>query len=215
MKNTYPLNNILPGEISKKIEDMACMRMVNGAEKSNELLLKFELNKNAKSVHDELIKWLLDCLDTISHKVEECGQYGWNIVSQIMHNDWEDENPPPNCETIRNAIMVAIHISDSGNSYNDEHELTIPSHNDCLQRKLSPQELLDCLVSEPQFVFKIGVSAVSEETIQYYWADMISTEANMFDCDGKGPMLHRMWMKMPDGCWLTIREKSFNFGWKR
>ena len=34
-------------------------------------------------------KWLFRCLDTISHKVENYGQYEWQIISGIKDNDYE------------------------------------------------------------------------------------------------------------------------------
>ena len=66
---------------------------------------------------------------------------------------------------------------------------------------------------------KIGVSGVSSEVMMEWWREMITTDPNRLDCAGKGYMVHPMWIKPqvhsnPSGSWYTIREKSFNFGWK-
>ena len=52
-----------------------------------------------------------------------------------------------------------------------------------------------------------------------WWHGMISEEPNYFDVAGEGYMVHRMWRKGgPEssewGDWYSIREMSYNFGWK-
>ena len=101
--------------------------------------------------------------------------------------------------------------------------LTIP-YNYCPELTLLPQEIMDCLIQEPGFIMKIGVSAVSSEVMMQWWEEMILTEPNMFDVAGEGYMVHPMWMKYTEeqirtpnhiwGCWSYIREMSYNFGWK-
>lgn len=48
----------------------------------------------------------------------------------------------------------------------------------------------------------------------FWWEEMISTEPTYLNIPGKGYMVHHMWIKFPDGSWSSIREQSFNFGWK-
>lgn len=204
----------LPEELISKIQNINCKKNINSNKKSNELILIFDLDKTAKDVHNELIQWLLKCLDTISYKVEEFGQYEWNIISQIKDNDYDNDDDIDYKEEngrLINSIMVAIHINDS--EYNINSDFTIPYDN-TPDIVLSPQEIADCLINEPSFVKNIGVSAVSSETMMFWWEEMISTEPNSLDTPGKGYMVHPMWIKFPDGSWCDIREQSFNFGWK-
>ena len=138
--------------------------MVNGDKKSNELILIFELGEKASDVHDELTKWLLKCLDTISDKVRRYNQYEWNIISQIKDNDYHDDYDDEDDDDdaldennknvkVLNTIMVAIHITDdSWLSFNNDG-LTIP-YNYSPPITLSPQEIMDCLLNEPPFIRK-------------------------------------------------------------
>ena len=221
-----PLNNFLPEEISNKIEDMACIKIVNGNKKSNELILIFKLNETATNVEDKLMQWLFRCLDTISDKVFDGHQYNWHIISQILRNNYEEEDDDEeqddkeNCLKLTNIIMVAIHIpDDSWMTFNNDG-LTIP-YNYSPDMTLSPQEIMDCLIKEPVFIKEMAVSAVSSEVMMQWWKEMIRPEQNFFDVAGKGYMVHPQWMKKNDnsnssewGSWVSIRERSFNFGWK-
>ena len=209
-KSDSPLNNILPTDLCNKIEDMVCKKVINGDKASNELLLIFEVNKTAKDVHDEVIHWMLQCLDTISDKVMRGGtQYEWNIVSNIKDNDWVDEEDN---NRVLNTIVVAIHLP--GNLPLTLYDDVLVSYNLTAEYVLSPQEIMDCLIREPEYVKKIGISAVSSDVMMQWWDDIISEELYSFDIAGRGYMQHPMWMKFVDEGWHTIREKSFNFGWK-
>lgn len=243
MNNMSPLNHFLPEEISNKIEDMACKKIVNGTKKSNELILIFKLNETATNVHDKLMQWLFRCLDKISDKVFDGYQYNWSIISQIKDNDNEEEDDDDsnlddndyeeedddnnlddkeNCTKLTNTIMVAIHLpDDSWMSFNNDG-LTIP-YNYCPDMTLSPQDIMDCLIKEPVFIKEMGVSSVSSEVMMEWWKEMINTEPNICDVAGKGYMVHPMWRKYVGlsenqhiewGDWSDVREQSFNFGWK-
>ena len=129
------LKSKLPEELITKIQN------INSNKKSNELILIFDLDKTAKDVHNELIQWLLKCLDTISYKVEEFGQYEWNIISQIKDNDYDnDDNDDSDYKEenrrLINSIMIAIHINDS--EYNINSDFTI-SYDNTSNIVLSPQ----------------------------------------------------------------------------
>jgi len=228
MNNMSPLNHFLPEEISNKIEDMACKKIVNGNKKSNELILIFKLNETSTNVKDKLMQWLFRCLDTISDKVFDGNQYNWHIISQIKDNDYEEEDDNDlddkgTGSKLINTIMVAIHIpDDSWMSFNNDG-LTIPyNYSSSISSCLLPQDIMDCLIKEPVFIKEIGVSAVSSEVMMEWWEDMISIEPNRFDVAGKGYMVHPQWMKINIedsnssewGSWVSIRESSFNFGWK-
>ena len=218
------LRSKLPEEIISKIQDINCKKNINGDKKSNELILIFDLDKTAEEVHDELLQWLFRCLDTISYKVKRWGQYEWNIISGIKDNNYESSliNINTNQKIYINSIMVAIHITDQWRDLNEiNNNFTIPFNNkpDII---LSPQEIIDCLINEPNFIKNIGVSSVSSETIMYWWEDIISKEPNNFDIPGKGYMVHPMWKKYDNkpsngslwGNWSCVRDMSFGFEWE-
>lgn len=222
MNKQTPLNFYLPQELNDKINNMLTKRMVNGSKNSNEIIIILNLNETSTNVHDDLMAWLLNCLDTISDKVFDGFQYGWHIISQIMNDDYEDDkyiDEQGRCTKLTNTIVVAIHLTDhSYMSFDDRDALTIP-YNHTPRISLSPQEIMDCLVREPDYIDGIGVSAVSSELMMDWWRDMISTNQNHFDVAGKGYMVHPMWIRQPidsvDGeNWVSVRETSFNFGWR-
>lgn len=133
----------------------------------------------------------------------------WKIVSNIKDNDWVDEEDN---NRVLNTVVVAIHLPMN-------HPLTLYDdglvpYNLTAEFVLSPQEIMDCLIREPEYVKKIGISAVSSDVMMEWWAEIISEEANAFDIAGRGYMQHPMWMKIRDVGWCDHREQSFNFGWK-
>ena len=64
--------------------------------------------------------------------------------------------------------------------------------------KLTPKEIMDCLTKEPEFIKKIGISAVSSEIMMEWWKDMISLEPNYFDICGSGYNGTSKWRKFND-----------------
>lgn len=217
-----PLNNILSPELTNKIEKFACKRVVNGNKKSNELILIFEVNETATKVHDKLLQWLFKCLDTISEKFTDNNSgYRWSIVSGISMNE---------CDTDYLAnIIVAIHIdTEDPYSYDNDNSFLIVPYDYNSLVTIAPQDILDCLINEPIFVIKIGVSAVSSNVMMDFWKDIITTNyTDMFEIRGKGFRKHPMWVKYHElhheldhpndpewGNWSKIRECSYRFKWK-
>jgi hypothetical protein len=72
--------------------------------------------------------------------------------------------------------------------------------------QLEANIILEHLVEEPEYVIGIGVSAVSSKFIAKMWWNYID--------DGQEYMIKSMWTRIPDGEWICVREKSYNFGWK-
>ena len=203
--------NNLPESLNNEIETFVCEKKINGTKSSNEIIINFETNQRASTVHQQLLNWLFKCLDTISHKVydKELEQYHWNIISQILDDNCNDIK----LNKIKNSIIVAIHITDSSDEMSFNNDGLTLSYDYNPEYKLTPKEIMDCLTTEPEFIKKIGISAVSSEVMMEWWKDMISLEPNYFDICGNGPMKHPMWRKFND-FWSSIREMSFNFQWK-
>lgn len=220
-------NKSLPDDLIQGIKNMACARKCNGETSSNELILTFGLTKSAKLVQEDgtLLKWLLRCLDRISDYVFDGHRYHWNVITQVAFSNFD--NSEPDCpSSLLNQIVVAVHLDDDRDnmSYADDDLMLIPFQYDPTH-KLTPQTILDCLIGEPIFVNRIGVSSVTSEVMMDWWADMISTNPSSMDEKGEGYMEHPMWIKLTDeqyggdtcgtyGTWISVREKSFGFGWR-
>ena len=72
--------------------------------------------------------------------------------------------------------------------------------------QLEANIILKHLVEEPEYVIGIGVSAVSSKFMAKMWWNYIG--------EGEEYMTKSMWMRMPDGEWVGVRETSCNFRWK-
>lgn len=217
----------LPDDLIQGIKNMACARKCNGEIPSNELILTFGLTKSAKLVQKDgtLLKWLLRCLDRISDRAFDGHRYQWNVIVQVAFDDFDNSEPDCPASSV-NQIVVAVHLGneDDNMSYADDDLMLIPFQYDSTH-KLIPQTVLDCLVAEPIFVNRIGVSAVTSEVMMEWWVDMISSYPCNMDGKGEGYMEHPMWIKLTDeqyggdtngpyGTWISVREKSFGFGWR-
>lgn len=203
----------LPTEIINDIKNMACHKIVNGENKSNEILIVFGLNESSQKVHNELIQWVLQSLNSISDYSLKNHACNFNIISQIKDDDYEDDDDGK----IKNTIIVAIHI-DSGDYYGDanENDELLLNYDITPQMVVSPNEIMNCFIKEPKYVSSICVNSVKEIIMKRWWSEMISTEPNLFDIAGKGYMVHPMWCKtnvQEPYEWISMRERSFNFGW--
>lgn len=220
------LGNILPEDVINKIDDFTYKENVNGKKRSNEIIVIFDLNESATDVHDKLMNWLLKCLDTISYKVLIDGsyKYEWNIISQIKTLNIETYDKETQSLKLMNSIIVAIHINNYsyGSTYSDG--LTIPYiYTDNSQDfGLTGEEVISCFKNKPRFINNLGVSAVSEDVMKFWWKEIISNRSNIFPIPGKGPNKHPMHIKYSDTTdddierdnWYIVKEQSCNFKWK-
>ena len=201
----------LPQDITEMISEMACTKRSNGG-KSNNLLLVVNTNDGIApaSVESDVVQWVLRGLsDPRFDHIKECGvQYPWYVVSNVKddgHSDYE-----PGC------IVVAIRIGrDIGRWLRCEYDDTglIISDEAPPLPSAKADDILEALPPEPECVTGVGVSAVSDKLMMELWADLISADSNTFDKNGKGYMVHPMWMRFPDDAWNDVREQSCNFGW--
>ena len=202
----------LPEEISEMIDDMACTKRSNGGQSNNLLLLvNTKDGVDPESVEGEVVQWVLRGLSypRFDH-LKDCGgrQYPWRVVSNVR--DDGHSNNEPGC------IVVAIRIGqDVGKWVGCEHDdtgLIIIDESPPLP-SAKADDILEALPPEPTCVTGVGVSAVSDKLMMELWADLISEDSNSFDRNGRGYMVHPMWMRFPGGDWNDVREQSFNFGW--
>ena len=201
----------LPQEIADMVGDMACTKRSNGGE-SNNILLMVSTNRDVdpESVEGDVVQWVLRGLSDprFDFLKEWETEYPWKVVSTVK-DDGRTSNDP-------GCIVVAVRIGqDRGRWLGCEHDetgLIIVDESPPLP-SAKADDVLEALPPEPAFLTGVGVSAVSDKLMMQLWADLVSTESNEFDKDGKGYMVHPMWMRFSGGDWQDIREQSCNFGW--
>lgn len=185
---------------------------------SNNFLIKIQLNTGVSKVKEELETWVIqECLDklndpiTIQYKDEEHIQYNWHIISRTLHNNYYDEE----YNITKNEIYFAIHFKNNDIYENifDDSLIYDELKNDNITTNAN--KILQCFDNKnniPKYITGIGVSGLSDKIMSRLWFEMVAIEQHM-DGEYKGYMVHPMWMKLPDGSWITIRENSYNFGW--
>ena len=187
------------------------MKKSNGVN-SQSLLIFIHTNDTAKDCESEVVKWFLNCITPMAQSIcEKNYQCDFKIISNIQDNDNLDEDD----NKTYNKIVIALQNGqqpDAFDSVRDDEDLIIIDE-EPKNYILNPDEILNLLKEEPEYVTKIGVSGVSTKCMKQYWREMINDEPNYFDIAGKGYMQHPMWMYIGNG-WFSIREQSFNFGWE-
>lgn len=189
------------------IDDMACTKRSNGGQSNNLLLfVKIKYGVDPDRVEDDVVQWVLRGLsDSRFDHLKELDPV--HVVSNVKDNAL--------CTEI-GCIVVAVRIGqDVGRWLRCEHDETgliiideappLPS--------AKADDILEALPPEPACVTGIGVSAVSDKLMMELWADLISLDSNSFDRNGRGYMVHPMWMRFPGRDWNVVPEQSCNFGW--
>ena len=187
------------------------MKKSNGVN-SQSLLIFIHTNKTAKDCESEVVKWFLNCLTPLVNSIcEKSYQCDFKIISNIQDNNYLDEGD----NKTYNKIVIALQNGqqpDAFDSVYDDEDLIIIDE-EPKKKILNPDDILNLLKEEPEYVTKIGVSGVSTKCMKQYWSEMINDEPDIFDIPGKGYMQHPMWMYMGNE-WRCIRETSYNFGWE-
>ena len=214
---------LLPPELTDLIADAACKIRTNGKTASN-LRIIIRTQHLPSSCQDEAVRWVLRCLEDrrLEYTTDGGQQYPWHIVSNVVHEQeaphYEEDGFPldtPKYPELVVAIRVG-QVRDALDHACDEDELVVLDENPpCPEMEVNADIFKDIVkdVPSPPFITAVGISAVSDEFMMALWRDIISEEPNTLDGKGKGYMRHPMWMRFLHG-WSTIRETSFNFGWK-
>ena len=213
----------LPSELHGMIADAACKIRSNG-KASNNLRLIVRTEQLASRSQDEVVRWVRHCLEDkrLDSVRDGLGQYPWKVVSGIVNDIDDVETLTQDGEALDYPnypeMVVAIHIASNRG----------PLHHECDNDQLivldenppPPKVDADTFmhitkdVPPPPSVTAVGISAVSDEFMMELWSEIIRPLPNTLDVGGEGYMVHSMWMRMPHGEWITVREQSFNFGWK-
>lgn len=226
----------LPQEIVGVIDEMVCQKRSNGGESKNLLVMvNTARGVDPERVEGEVVQWVLRGLSDprFDYLKDELNQYQWKVVSTVKdggsaNNESEGEiegegvggeegdDAAESRDNDQGCIVVAVRLGQNLGRWLecelDDTGLIIVDESPP-QKKAKADEVLEALPTEPACVYGVGVSAVSDKLMMELWADLVSTESNTFDKNGKGYMVHPMWMRMYDGGWTTVREQSFNFGW--
>jgi len=191
-------NNILPTDIENIIQNMTCLRKSNN-KYSRDFIIICKISQEFETVKNSVEKWLISKLSNIEHPAvydsEMKRQYAWNIVVDVCDSD--DDNDA--------EIQFAIHLNWHNGVPMDNNGLIFLAE-EPEPPQLEANIILEHLVEEPEYVIGIGVSAVSSKFIAEMWWNYID--------DGQEYMIKSMWMRLPNGEWISVREKSYNFGWK-
>ena len=202
----------LPQEITEMIGEMVCTKRSNGGQSNNLVIsVNTEQGVDPESVEDEVVQWVLRGLSDprFDHLKEGDGhQYPWRVVSNVQNDG--SGNDEPGCIVV--AIRIGQDVGKWAGCELDDTGLIIINESPPLP-SAKAGDILEALPPEPTCVTGVGVSAVSDKLMMELWADLISVESNTFDKNGKGFMVHPMWMRFTDDEWNNVREQSCNFGW--
>ena len=206
----------LPQDITEKIGELVCPRRCNNRETSD-IVVRINTSTTASKCQDEVTEWILGCLEkpVFDHIVDQMGQWLFRIVVGTLYDDYEDEETGK----ILNQVTIAIHLDVPHSPSLEDQEMDkdelITVDEIGLRKTLKAVDVLDALTNEPTYVTGIGVSAVSSEYMTCLWREIIIPREykNTMAGNGGGYMVHCMWMRMPDGDWLDVREQSYRFGW--
>ena len=139
-----------------------------------------------------------------------------NMVHGIQHEDLQEDDSDNECEKnqILNNQIYAVYFDDYEGMFRQTDNNYLLFHSRSIKPpKLSAEEILQKLVSEPMCVNGIGVSAIELECFVPIWDEIISKEKTwMDDENGKGYMVHPMWRIGEQSNSFTVREISYNFG---
>tara|TARA_B100001778_G_C18544779_1_gene610038 strand:- start:305 stop:967 length:663 start_codon:yes stop_codon:yes gene_type:complete len=211
---------LLPPELIDMIADAACKVRTNGKSSSN-LRVIIRTQHLPSSCQEEAVRWVLRCLEDrrLEYAKDELGQYPWKVVSNVVN----EREAPEHSEygSVYPELVVAIRIGQVREAYLDhgcdEDRLVVLNENPPFPELEVNADIFKEIVKDvppPPFITAVGISAVSDEFMMALWSDIIAEEPGALEGKGKGYMVHPMWMRMPDAEWLTVREQSFNFGWK-
>ena len=173
-----------------------CVRKCNEVD-SREFFVRFTSDVEVTEEKEaELIRWMTKRLAGLDTEVSDGdGHYPWNIVFDVV----------PGYREVPHWMRASIHMRWRGGWEEDEDNLIILNEIPPIPT-LEPERILECLVGQPDWVTGIGVSGVSRSFASCTWWSII---------DGPtGFQSHPMWVKMPNGKWFTVRDRSFNFGWE-
>ena len=176
---------------------------------------------NSSECKDEVTKWVLSKLQQFDRK-ESSDSFGFmRVVCGEQYIDWEDEEDDNEDKAPWNRILYAVYMQDDiSGGIRDDNLLWEPY-------KVSKDIVLSAdrvsaAMSEGgcEAVRAVGVSAIADmRDFVEIWDQIIRKERDWCDGAGKGFMVHPMWYNYFEGDfkgqWLTMRERSFNFGWGR
>lgn len=191
---------------------------------ARDLVFRVKLDSTA-SVHlDAVTQWLTTAVGKL-YPVPDCFEceYPCALVSGTLHNDWADEEAN---NTVKNQIIAVAHRmwgpAPNCLLQNSRMDGLVVVHESakevCDQYLLDPRNVASALrestfLPVPAGVVAVGVSGVSDAYAKMVWAEIVTTSRNWMDGDGKGYMVHPMFMFTENSGYHDMREMSFNFGW--
>ena len=210
--------DLLPPELRDMIADAACKIRTNGKSSSN-LRVIIRTQHLPSSCQEEAVRWVLRCLEDrrLEYTKDECGQYPWNVVSNVVNEIDAPEYDEYDSITDYPELVVAIRVGQVRHAFydhdRDEDRLVVLDENPpCpkLEVKANIFKKIMKDVPPPPFITAVGISAVSDEFMMALWGQIIAKEPNTLD----GNAYMGMWKRFNWGEWLAVGDESFKFGWK-
>lgn len=219
----------LPHDLQLVVQDMACRRQDNGSPSSFGFIIVIEVDFTEK-IHGvlerRLEEWVWDSLDR-AHRALDF-ETPWMFVSNVrddqFNGDMSDDEDGKIIEDRRNSYQVCVYTEPNG-------KCVLPLFNYSRfegMLPVDPSAILGYFDTEPAAVRSISVSGVDQPTLKSQWVACIIKDPTEFSRPGRGYMRHPMW-RLPSkqersylseqdqlNCFprlMTVREKSFDFGW--
>jgi len=196
----------------------------SNASLARDLVFRVKLDSTASVRLDAVTQWLTTAVGKL-YPVPDCFEcdYPCALVSGTLHNDWADEEAN---DTVQNQIIAVAHrmwgpaenclrensrmkglvvVQESAKPIDDQHLLD--------PRNVASALRESTFLPVPAGVVAVGVSGVSYAYAKMVWAEIVTPSRNWMDGEGKGYMVHPMFMFTESVGYDGIREMSFNFGW--
>lgn len=206
----------VPEDITKIIDEFKCEKCTNG-KTSGDIIIRVYTASTADECKDTVVAWILESLsdtrfDEIVAPYSDMTNYRylWNIVAGTIHND-NDNNGD-----MMNQMIIAVHLAGRGLRDWDTYGLLVHDTN---TGGIKADDILDALVTEPECVIGVGVSAVTSEQMGALWTEIVRTDREFMDGKGEGYIEHPMWVRSGaqyEG-WTTTAQQNYQFegpGWR-
>ena len=182
----------LPTNIQEIILNMLTIKKSND-KISNEfnICIKIDPQINPNNVEDEVRNWVYSKLNTEDHQ-------GFVFIYEVYSNQADE----PEDKYIEINFLLHYEVEHDDEEMDDDGLIII--NEPPLIPQISPNSLLKKLLEEPEYVIGIGVSGTSEKWMSSRWWNMIGGHDNY--------MTYPSFPSFSFGG--SIREQSFQFGWK-
>lgn len=220
--------------VSKNIQVDICVKIIPEE-------TKFSVDGSNESVEDQVVKWILRCLEHDSFDLfyNKVGGYDWNVVHTLLDPrksiswsgsesdpdcyEYDSDHQNPNLSVLYQKMTFAIRLCQNVNSIlcncelkrkSPEQKLDLTQYNTCC---VDPRILKNVMkqTKPPNCVHKVSIFGICGESMQSLWHLIVTDDetVNISSIPGEGHTIHPMWIRLKNGKWKTIGETSHKFDW--